>query len=384
MNIIYYSNLVSTDLLNEICKKFGAFPSQAIQKFHKLLTSGLDKQTNLFKISSLPIPNNKAQSIDFNSFKEKNQLYTGFFKNKYIRQIFNVIFSFIYTIKIHKKNKIQFGIFDYLNQSVTFGGYLACRLLKINTVVVVTDLPQFQYNNKNFINKLYLKILIKFLNSFDSYVLLTEHMNEIVNKKSKPYIVMEGLVDSQYNKSVVLEKKQVLLYAGGLYEKYGVKKLINAFLALESNDFQLHLYGWGDLEEYIKSCEVNHNNIKFFGVVPNNEIVKLLPECTLLVNPRPSSLELSKFSFPSKTLEYMLSSTPVVTTKLQGIPEDYFPYLYFFEDESELGIKKTLEKLLSLPKEELNKKGEYASDFVLKHKSNMNQAKKIVEFLISN
>ena len=176
----------------------------------------------------------------------------------------------------------------------------------------------------------------------------------------------------------------MLLYAGGLYEKYGVKKLINAFLALESNDFQLHLYGWGDLEQYIKSCEVKHNNIKFFGVVPNSEIVKLLPECTLLVNPRPSSLELSKFSFPSKTLEYMLSSTPVVTTKLQGIPEDYFPYLYFFEDESELGIKKTLEKLLSLPKEELNKKGEYASDFVLKHKSNMNQAKKIVEFLISN
>lgn len=386
MKIIYYSNLVPLELREEIKSKTGSYPSQAAQKFHSLLSEGLKNFTSLQNISSLPISGDVSQEIECKNFQNHDFFFTGFNKKGLIRQIFNVWYSFILTFKLYRKNNINYAVFDYLNQSVTIGGYIACMILKVKKIVIVTDLPQYQHINKNkgLINNLVIKFLLKFLNSFDGYILLTKQMNEVVNKNLKPNIIMEGLVDANYEVGVTHEREKIILYAGGLYEKYGVKKLINAFLALELNDFQLHLYGWGDLEQYIKSCEVKHNNIKFFGVVPNSEIVKLLPECTLLVNPRPSSLELSKFSFPSKILEYMLSATPVVTTRLPGIPEDYSNHLYFFDDESEIGIKNTLNNLMSLSSEELFQKGQLASKFVMNEKSNKIQAQKIVNFLYSN
>ena len=57
------------------------------------------------------------------------------------------------------------------------------------------------------------------------------------------------------------------------------------------------------------------------GCVTNDEIVRLQCEATLLVNPRPSDKEFCKYSFPSKTIEYMASGTPVLMTKLPGVPD---------------------------------------------------------------
>ena len=78
-----------------------------------------------------------------------------------------------------------------------------------------------------------------------------------------------------------------------------------------------------------------------------------------------------------------MSATPVVTTRLPGIPEDYSNHLYVFDDESEIGIKNTLNNLMSLSSEELFQKGQLASKFVMNEKSNKIQAQKIVNFLYS-
>ena len=38
------------------------------------------------------------------------------------------------------------------------------------------------------------------------------------------------------------------------------------------------------------------------------------------VNPRQNNEEFTKYSFPSKTMEYLASGVPVVAYKLDGIP----------------------------------------------------------------
>jgi hypothetical protein len=77
----------------------------------------------------------------------------------------------------------------------------------------------------------------------------------------------------------------------------------------------------------------------------------------------------------------MLSGTPLVTTKLCGIPDEYFQYVYTFEQETIEGFAKTLIKILSIPEEELIIKGKEAQDFVLKNKNNIIQAQRIKDFL---
>ncbi|MCA4808833.1 glycosyltransferase [Empedobacter stercoris] len=384
MKIFYYSCLISDNLLKEIIhqSKGSILPAQSIQKFHRLLTLGFKEYFDLKCISSIPFSNEliKLNKNDFDN--EKDYFYTSFVKNKYLRAISNFFSAFSYTLK---NKKVDFAIFDYLNFSVSLGGFLASKLLKVPTVIIVTDFPDLLVNsNDSILKKLITKFKYKWLNSFDFYILLTESMNDKINIKKRPYLVMEGLVDSHYriDKDNNI-KENVILYAGGLYEKYGVKKLIDSFLKVDY-DTELHLYGNGDLIDYIKNKSEENKRIKFFGEVANHIVVERLPKCKLLINPRPSEMELSKYSFPSKNLEYMLSGTPLLTTKLPGIPIDHYPYVYFIEDESIDGFQKSLEEILSKNENELKFFGETAQKFVLNHKSNLNQGVRLYNFLISN
>ena len=76
----------------------------------------------------------------------------------------------------------------------------------------------------------------------------------------------------------------------------------------------------------------------------------------------------------------MLSGTPVLTTKLCGIPEEYHPHLYTFDEESVEGFKDKLLETLSLSNAELRQKGMDAQRFVLENKSNIQQAQRIEQF----
>lgn len=380
MKILYYSCLVSQHLLDELINqsKGENLPAQSIQKFHRLLITGLKKYCKVKCISSIPFSNHRINLDKYNPSKDLDFLYTSKYnKGNFVRQILNFLMSFYFTLK--EENKVNnIAIFDYLNFSLSLGGYLACKLKNIPTVVIVTDFPDLMVNQSSvgFVTKL----KYKWLNSFNGYILLSEYMNEIINKNNKPYLIMEGLVDSSYQVSIPHNKEKVVLYAGGLYSKYGINKLVDAFLKTK-NDYELHLYGNGDSVPYIEELAQSNPRIKYFGMVANKIIVDKISKCTLLVNPRPSDLALSRYSFPSKNLEYMLSGTPLLTTKLPSIPIDHYPYVYFFEEETKVGFENTLNTILNKPLNELYEKGVIANSYVLKNKSNLIQGKRIYTFL---
>ena len=113
----------------------------------------------------------------------------------------------------------------------------------------------------------------------------------------------------------------------------------------------------------------------------NTEIVDKEMEATLLVNPRPTREEFVKYSFPSKTMEYMSTGTPVLTTKLPGMPEEYHPHVYFIESETVDGIADALHQTLSNSDETLFEKGCEARNFVMNSRNNVIQASKILKML---
>lgn len=385
MKILYYSCLISSNLLSEIIRQseYKNIPTQSIQKFHRLLVDGLNKNVYVKCISSIPFSNKNIDlsHYNFKNNSDKDFSYTSSYnKNPKIRQFLNFVMSFLNTLLL-KDSQNYIGIFDYLNLSVSLGGYLACKLRGIKTIVIITDFPDLMVKSSS--SKLFTRFKYKWINSFDGYILLSEYMNEIVNKNQKPYLIMEGLVDSEYISSLSPSKEKIVLYAGGLNEKYGIKKLIDAFTSLK-NDFELHLYGSGDAVPYIQQMSLLDNRIKYFGSVENKVIVEKIPKCTLLVNPRPSDLVLSRYSFPSKNMEYMLSGTPLLTTRLPSIPKDHYGHVFFIEDESEDGFKMALANIFNLSLDELYIKGVKAQQFVLNNKSNHIQGKRIVDFINEN
>ena len=144
---------------------------------------------------------------------------------------------------------------------------------------------------------------------------------------------------------------------------------------------ELHIYGAGEYETELEELCQKNPSVRFFGTVPNGKIVEEERKATLLINPRPTNEEYTRYSFPSKNMEYMVSGTPVLTTCLPGMPHEYNEYVYLLKEETEEGMAKKLQELLCKPKEELFAYGQKAKNFVLENKSNLSQAKLICELL---
>lgn len=207
-------------------------------------------------------------------------------------------------------------------------------------------------------------------------------MNEYVNPKNQPNIVIEGIADINSNVNE-FEKKYnnviSFMYAGGLFERYGVKSLIDAFRGLNNENVELWLFGKGDLEEYINS--LNNPRVKFYGYRDNVFVIQKQKESTFLINPRPSSEDFTKYSFPSKLIEYLASGTPVITTRLKSIPESYWEYLIPIEEEDVDGIRNTLIQCLNMSDEECNERAYKSLNFVKNEKNCVMQASKVINWL---
>lgn len=278
---------------------------------------------------------------------------------------------------------------DVLDLSISAGALVAARLAGIPAVALVTDVPALLHGyigtgsgaSARGMARLYRALASFFTARYSGYVVLTEAMNALVNPRGRPHLVVEGLADpAMAERENTLDGKaseRVVLYAGALYCKYGVGTLLDAFLQVPLPEARLQLYGAGELESVLPNYEARDPRIRYGGVRPNPEIVGAEVRATLLVNPRPSDEAFTRFSFPSKNMEYMASGTPVVTTRLPGMPEAYLEHVYTFPDETAEGMACTLAALLSLPREELHRKGEGAKAFVLGHKTSRHQAGRI-------
>jgi glycosyltransferase involved in cell wall biosynthesis len=400
MKILYISSVCSPKILDTIFNTSLIKPGQAVQKFHRLLLEGLSKNFDTCQVtvlSSIPVSpsghKKKYWNLPNDFWKGIQFQYIPIINLPIIKHFFVFIVTFFKVIFWHFSNfkKEKIIVCDILNVSIVWATFFASKLIGQPIAVIVTDLPIFMLSSTtkiSFAKKSYLKIASFILHRFDYYIGLTKQMNDVVNPYNKPFMVMEGLVDSdisfEQDPLSVKNGKRIFLYAGGIYEKYGVKNLIEAFMLLPQNDIELHIYGSGDLEiEMVKYCKLDPR-ILYFGVVNNSTVVKRLEEALVLINPRPTTEEFTKFSFPSKNMEYMVSGTPLLTTKLPGMPVEYNEYVYLFEDESITGISKTLNFLLSKKDEELRSFGNKAKQFVLSKKSNVMQAKKIIDFLKIN
>ena len=395
MDILYVSSVCSKGKFNKVFEKLKIKPAQQAQKYHRLMVKGLVKNegTSIKVLSAIRV--NSLMSSQFyykGEIEEENEIeyrYLSFINFPLLRHICLFITCFFSTLKWCLKNKKGVVICDVLDITVSSAALIASKITGIGNVGIVTDVPNFlaemSENRISLKSKIVVLINIFTMNRFDSYVFLTEYMNGLINKKHKSYVVIEGQVDvdmantiNQFNNKY---KKKVCIYAGALKKIYGIKLLTDAFIAAGVDNAELHIYGSGDFEEELKKICQEYTDIKYFGVIHNDIIVKEQLKATLLVNPRPTNEEYTKYSFPSKNMEYMVSGTPTLTSNLPGMPEEYKQYVYLIKDETVEGLSNTLRVVLSKTKEELHQKGMASKDFVLHNKNNVVQAKKILDMI---
>ena len=388
MDIIYgYSNCTDKKY-NEIFADKSVAVLQPDQKYHGLLIKGLAKNgANVRCYSGLPLNRSVTKKLFIREPDETEDgvsyHYYRTFNLPVLRQLM-IMMGAKKAVKKYKATEKTVVICDCLNRSNAIGMLKGAKKRKFPVIMIVTDIPDFQFDPKAAAK------CNKMIEKADGYIFLTEQMNERLNKNGKPYIVLEGHSDGDLSTISKEEKwerqngKKVVLYAGSIKRLYGIQNLVEGFLQANIPETELYVYGDGDYREELEEVCKNNPSVRYMGIHPNADIVAAEQRAALLVNPRPSEPEYTKYSFPSKNMEYMVSGTPVLTTKLPGMPKEYYPHVYLLEDETPQGIAEKLQELFALPLEEREEKGSGARDFVLGHKSNVAQAKKIIQFIEEN
>lgn len=383
MKILYMGYYCNEDFFNELVEK-GSKSSHARQQLEYKLLSGiaenLEENDFLKLVSYLPKVEGKLEkgeiwrgrSVSYAWCNKKNPFSV-------LKTLLNNMGRIIYWSVTDRDEKKVIFVYS-VNLLHTLPALTLRKCLHYKVVTLSPEISIYRRKGK-LVSTVSRKIERVLDNSFDGYILLTKYMNELINHKNRPSMVMEGIADFIKKTDQVIFKKKAVLYAGNLSRDNGVFMLLKAFSDITDCNWELWICGDGELKEEIAHFEKKYKNIKYLGVLPNCEVRYLEQEASLLINPRFSKNIFTKYSFPSKTIEYMASGTATVITRLMGIPDEYFKYVYVLEDESVEGTKHLLQYLFSLRSEELTEKARQAKEYVLKEKNVHYQGKRVVDFL---
>ena len=391
MNILYISSVLSKKIVSQLPDDYKLLDYTG-QKYHSLFIDGLANQDivkTVFVLSSAITPFAINDVNDEQNGKVQFK-YAPYIRFPFIKQIIRFFYSFFYAISWHlKQRREEKTIICSLMRIYQFiPVWLVSLFFKCKIITVACDVPwmttvQVSGSKLSIKQKFSIWLGKKLCGLFDGYVLLTNSMNSVLNPNHRPSIVVEGFCDdnmknrqNQFNEK---EEKTIIIYAGGINEKYGIMNLINAVKLLNDDDVELWIYGKGDLQKVLLNEKDKH--IKYFGVKRNEEVVDSEIKATLLINPRPTTDEYTHYSFPSKILEYMVSGTYTLTTKLAGIPDEYFDFCGIIPQYDAEGIANTIKNTLMTPRDQLHSKGLRAKQFVLENKNHIKQTKRVVDFL---
>lgn len=322
-------------------------------------------------------------------FNKLESIKVGFCNLPIIKQFWQ-IFSVYYEAKriLQETGADIIFTFNLFPQVGIPMRWLKRKYRNLETVCLLADLPIDDNTDRRGISvilrKLFEKSTWKSMNVCDKYIVLNKN---VIDKylPNKSYTVIEGGVDdediSRYKNIVQKSNEHNVLFCGALTEYNGILNLLEAMEYLKDTDIVLDVYGGGYLEEKVKYAAENNKNIHFHGRVGNQFVMKKQREAWLLINPRIVDDPIAQVTFPSKTFEYLLSGTPVLSSKLNCYNEEYFNCMYWLEDLSPISIANSIRSIYIIDKKEYINKGLNAKNMIVSYKSWSKQCEKIHDFM---
>lgn len=255
----------------------------------------------------------------------------------------------------------------------------------VRVTAIITDLPEYYdlgqtSRLRKCLRKMQNKLIDRYMRRVDRFVLLTQAMHEPLSMGDRPWLLMEGVCRPTAHGASGETPKRAILYTGTLHYQYGIGNLLKAFEGIHDDAVSLWICGSGEAESEIKELAKRDSRVTFWGFCDQARITQLRQSAEILVNPRPNEGEYTKYSFPSKTMEYMESGKPVVMYPLEGVPREYDPYLYYASENTPEALRQTIEYVLCHPAEAAQK-GESARAFVTNEKNPARQAQRLLQFL---
>ena len=403
MNVIFLGGIHTDSLVDYIRDKSIGPMQNAADVLQKNYIYGL---ANIEEIKSLNVINLPYVGSYPNHFKDKEfhtaveteklydtcNIYNYSFNNvKGWKNIARLLISLKGLLKLQNKGD-EYNVVCY---SMHLPFLMSCYINRIlrkksKYYVIIPDLPEFMSARSglgrvfhNIINKISYYIV----NRSDGAIFITSQMADRFKPELR-HVIVEG-ISPYINHSVVFDndelpksliKKEYYLYTGTLDKRYGIRDLIDSYISSGVKDAKLVICGDGDDRSYVEKMSLQYPNIKYMGQLAHHKIKVLQKNAALLINPRSNEGEFTKYSFPSKVIEYMNSGVPILMYRLDGIPSYYNEVFFHIESKDEFAGM--LRKISMMSNSELESMGEKAKEFITEQADPIRQVRKLVSLFL--
>lgn len=380
MNVIFLTSSTSTKTFNAICNESKVFPNPSNQNFYHKMIKSVSLYENVEVISHRPfakgivlppVDDDHDDRVPYHYTKIKNNRLYKLLKEKkeIVRLTTDVMDSYL--------QKDIVIVVDCLRRNLLKAALRIKHKYHVPVIGMLTDNP---YNLTGASTRGSEKT-IKRAQKLDGYLALSKGLLKAYEVSNKPNYIFEGIVEdiTSYKKEPLGE---YFGFAGSLYERYGVKNLIEAFKGTEKR-VNLVVLGSGPLRNYVTEASQCDSRILYLSQLGKNKTYAIEQHAIANINPRPLDEILDQQSIPSKMLEYLASGVPTISTMHPRLYDLFKKDVFWIEDSSVEGIQKTLVNFLNAPQGEKTKKALSAKTKVYSMFGSLVQGEGIAHFLKS-
>jgi glycosyltransferase involved in cell wall biosynthesis len=177
------------------------------------------------------------------------------------------------------------------------------------------------------------------------------------------------------------DKSLNIVYAGGLFEGYGVNLLLEAFTLANRPNWRLLIAGAGELEHNVSILAEINPNIQFMGFLDSKGMVDIYKQADVLINPRLTSIPSAKLAFPSKIVEYLSTGKPVISSNLPIFEENFKEHLILTKSDTAEELIRCIDEVFSWSEEKRKQWRNVNLKFVAEELSPAVQGIKIRDFI---
>lgn len=352
MNILLFTSAMRDEDFAEYQESAKVKANPSNQNFYSKLIKTLAINNSVSVISHRPLTKSTfgKKVLEKGSIFEKNvKFYYTFETTNLLFKVLKEKDSICETAKQAIDDFISNDfiiIVDPLRLNLVRAAKKIAKKYRVKIVGMLTDNPLNLSSGNDFLHK----HLIKEVSTFDGYLSLTQGLVNVFNSNVPSYI-FEGLVTEEEE-----DKKDPIFnyfyFGGSLYEKYGVKTLVDAFHESNVNK-KLVVAGSGPLQKYIENLAQIDYRILFISQISKSKAFSYMRNSLANINPRPLDKKLDSESVPSKLLEYLSVGIPTISTKYEKF------YGAFKEDVTWIEGNDKESLILALESFDVSKEEEY-------------------------
>ncbi len=222
------------------------------------------------------------------------------------------------------KNRKTYDIIHACDFDTVIPAWFLAKFFRKMYVYDIFDYYVDAFHVPKKLKKLVEGIDLVMINHANAVIIANEsRRRQIAKSNPRQLYVIHNSPDIQINWSddtkSTKPKNPKFVYVGVLGGGRMLKEIIDVFIKQRS--WELHIGGFGPLENYIKEASNVYENIVFYGKLPYHEVLELERRCDILFAIYDPKIKNHKFSSPNKLYEAMALGKPIIVAKGTGIDE---------------------------------------------------------------